>query len=500
MTADCANALESCHDHFCTLDACSTFNTPCDSADAGDGTCEYFSGSLLCEQAGQAPLDACDRRATRQEADLLCPVGYACYGSVTGDVCRQLCNPLLGADAGCAAGDGCESFVLGPDTRSSSEGFCAPVSDVGCSDQGTGVNFTFACLTPADCECPRVCAIDVGQTLGACRTPCSTSTDCAFQAEWCVGGLCRPVDCGVLLDGGSNGTPGGSCLGSNAENGTCYGPFGSGLCYRAGTSTDGCVNASTSWDSSQQCVLGSLCYPAPPPQTGVCVALCDTDAGGADCPAGYGCDQIYVDFFTSTLGECVLLGDGGCNASGRGDTQSVCDTSAHCACPFTCHDPGDGTLPYCAVPCQATADCPDPSTSCQSGICAPNACSVEDSVCDAGGAENGICQAEPFPAATLLCLQAGDAGQSCDPFGSRGNPAALCPTGQTCAEEIDGGTCAALCDPSASSACASPDVCFPRLTGISEFICTPCVDIQGFCTDSSQCCAGTCDPNSFVCL
>jgi hypothetical protein len=228
--------------------------------------------------------------------------------------------------------------------------------------------------------------------------------------------------------------------------------------------------------------------------------LCDTTAGPGACPEGYGCDQIYFEFFSSTLGECVLLGDGGCNASGRGDTQSICDTSAHCACPYTCHDPGDGTQAFCAVPCQSSTDCPDPQTSCQSGICVQNGCNGLGSLCDAGGAEDGTCQAEPFPALGLLCVQSGDAGQSCDPFGARDAPSSLCPLHQVCVQVAGGGECEPLCDPSLAGACVAPDICMPSLIGLAEGTCTACVDVQGFCTDTSQCCSGVCDSTFFVCL
>jgi hypothetical protein len=477
---------------------CDTFATACDSADAGDGTCARLGSSLLCVQAGTASPDSCDRSATRQSHGQLCPVGSGCFSAASGDVCRQLCDPAVGEATGCAAGSGCESFV-GAGSRLADEGFCVPVSDAGCASGGTGVNFEFACQTSADCECPFLCVGADGGTAGTCLTPCESSTDCASQQEWCVAGLCRPVLCGTFPDGGTNGIPGGSCTGSASETGTCFGPFGSGFCYRGGTATSTCVNAATNWDPAEQCVVGSLCYPAPP-ETGVCVSLCDTTAGAGACPAGFGCDQIFVDFFPSNLGECVLLGDGGCNASGRGDTQSICDTSAHCACPYTCHDAGDGTSAFCAVPCQTSADCPDPSTSCQAGVCLQNGCSGLGSLCDAGGAEDGTCQAEPFPALGLLCVQAGDAGQSCDPFAMRDAPSSLCPLHQACVQIAAGGLCETLCDPSTASGCTSPAICFPSLLGLAEGACTACVNVQGFCTDTSQCCAGVCDPNSFVCL
>jgi hypothetical protein len=63
----------------------------------------------------------------------------------------------------------------------------------------------------------------------------------------------------------------------------------------------------------------------------------------------------------------------------------------------------------------------------------------------------------------------------------------------------DGGTCEAMCDLSFGTlTCASPDVCVPL--GLGGDACTACVDVQGFCTDTSQCCSGTCDPDAMACL
>jgi hypothetical protein len=391
----------------------------------------------------------------------------------------------------------------------SSNGVCGPLSTAGCATDGTGLTFNFDCFSPADCECPRQCAMYPDLGYGLCLLPCTDSNQCAQiglgavggsppEENWCINGFCRPVSCGLLPDGGRNGEPGRSCAAAG-EVGTCFGIDGEGECLRAGISTDSCDNGAQSWDASKQCVAGSLCLPAVPPAAGVCVSLCDPDAGTAACPTGFGCDPIFSDLGDTSFGECVPLGNAGCNASGRGATASSCDTSAHCACPFVCHDFGDGGQ-ICAAPCQTTADCDDPSTSCQGGFCLVNGCTTPRSLCDAGGANDGVCADLPFPATGLRCVQGGTASQSCDPHGTRGTPSALCAPPLRCDAVADGGSCRVICDQGSTTlTCPSSDVCFPLGNGAGS-ACVACVDVQRFCTDASQCCQGSCDLDFFVCL
>jgi hypothetical protein len=120
-------------------------------------------------------------------------------------------------------------------------------------------------------------------------------------------------------------------------------------------------------------------------------------------------------------------------------------------------------------------------------------------LCDAGGANDGVCAALPVPATSLRCVKGGTATQSCDPHGTRAASSTLCVTPLRCDAVADGGICEAMCDLSfATLTCASPDVCFPL--GAGGDACVSCVDVQGFCTDTSQCCSGICDQTYFVCL
>jgi hypothetical protein len=286
------------------------------------------------------------------------------------------------------------------------------------------------------------------------------------------------------------------------EVGTCFGVAGVGECFRAGTSTTSCDAQGTGRDSTQQCVAGAVCVSSTPSSTaGDCVALCDPDAGTAACPAGFGCDDINFSFGDTSFGECVALGIGGCNASGRGAAAlSACDSDAHCACPATCYHPLDGGTPFCATTCATTSDCADPSTSCQEGLCLTNACDTSGSLCDAGGANDGVCASLPFPETSLRCIQGGTAVESCDPGATRAAPASLCAPPNRCDAVGDGGRCDGVCNLASTSAtCTPPEVCFPLGNGAGA-ACVACVDVQGFCTDTSQCCSGICDQTYFVCL
>ena len=126
-----------------------------------------------------------------------------------------------------------------------------------------------------------------------------------------------------------------------------------------------------------------------------------------------------------------------------------------------------------------------------------NGCDALGSLCDAGGANDGVCAALPFPATSLRCIQGGTATEGCDPNGTRVEPSSLCTAPLRCDAVADGGVCQGVC--SAALTCAAPEVCLPLGTGAGS-ACVACVDVQSFCSDTTQCCNGTCDPDVSACL
>ena len=176
-TADCTAADRSCQHGFCLYNVCSTFDTPCDSAGDGDGTCLGVS----CVQAGTAAADgACDPNAVRQMPQDLCSVGYLCLDlGIPGvaPACSALCDPQQDAGNTCPAGEGCASS--NPSFGIPSQGQCIRTGAVGCAQLATDINTERnPCLVPTDCVCPNICT-----DAGMCRIPCVTSTDCPQSSE-----------------------------------------------------------------------------------------------------------------------------------------------------------------------------------------------------------------------------------------------------------------------------------------------------------------------------
>jgi hypothetical protein len=497
-SADCLGAIQSCQSGLCTDNTCSAFNTVCDASDAGDGTCT----GTACEQNGTASPDgACDPSATRQTPQALCPAGYFCLDvGLTGTmgVCRALCDPQLGVDAGCLPGEGCAS--ANPSFGIPSQGYCVPTGDGGCANQVTSTNTEFnPCIVNADCACPEICSDG-----GVCRFPCATSTDCAEAFESCVNGICDLVFCGVLPDGGTSGVVDGICTTEGTDAGICVpaGVHTTGVCYRPGSSTTGCVVEPPSWDPADACTDGYICLSALP-DGGICGAICVPDSGTPGCPNGWTCSPYQFEQLDYLDGVCVPAGDGGCAVLPPspppevGQPPNPCIASSNCPCPAVCSSLDGGG--YCLIPCQSTGDCPDVTTSCQGGYCVTNSCETLGEVCDAGGAGDGLCV--PTIWAPKVCVQSGTATQACDHNATRADPTGLCATPLFCGY-VDGGSCEPVCDPMADAGtCTGTDICvtLPFVNG-GLGICSPCVDVQGTCLDSSQCCAGTCDLSYGTCL
>jgi hypothetical protein len=104
----------------------------------------------------------------------------------------------------------------------------------------------------------------------------------------------------------------------------------------------------------------------------------------------------------------------------------------------------------CETSCSSSADCPDPRTSCQSGSCRLNSCSLGSSgasvPCDASGSDHDDGACIPYNGvggSQGLCVLGGTAGagQACSYFALRATPATLCTPGLICVPS-NGVTCA----------------------------------------------------------
>ena len=189
-------------------------------------------------------------------------------------------------------------------------------------------------------------------------------------------------------------------------------------------------------------------------------------------------------------GACATV-DGGLVVDGGGSSElGPCGSTADCDCPLTCQldptqavtDPKNPNYPMsgrvCVVACTSTADCANPSTTCQSGFCLTSVCAGDagpffghcNAVTDAG---DGICLPTTNASGDAIgnCAPAGSAplAGACDPGGSRGSPASsLCQPGTLCIPQSDGGgvpdggpvgECQTACDALVPGGCGTGKVC-----------------------------------------
>jgi hypothetical protein len=108
--------------------------------------------------------------------------------------------------------------------------------------------------------------------------------------------------------------------------------------------------------------------------------------------------------------------------------------------------------------CVTSADCVDPTTTCQGGICQITTCpsGTRSNFCNAAASSDGTCynpaqdcQVTGPPGITdAYCLQGGDAGHFCCTTADRSTTSLLCPGGQLCVSSTAGsslGTCQGQC-------------------------------------------------------
>lgn len=164
---------------------------------------------------------------------------------------------------------------------------------------------------------------------------------------------------------------------------------------------------------------------------------------------------------TGTTGRGTSgAGPTGSGSSGGGTTAAASGTAsattgANAGGSATGGGTSGGSPPACPavlgpfVPdagCATTADCLDPSTTCQNGHCLATPCCnsptcTTQAICNAAGQEDGVCTVggggcdvlEPDGLATTpSCVQGGDAGAYCCMTADRSTPWLLCPGGEIC--------------------------------------------------------------------
>jgi hypothetical protein len=199
---------------------------------------------------------------------------------------------------------------------------------------------------------------------------------------------------------------------------------------------------------------------------------CSSCNSGETCAAGQcQCNPVSCTGNRSCQGGRCIADP--CKAGGIAQENAPCVVNADCGCPLHCkHSGGSGVLGTCQRPCQSTADCPLPDTTCQSNLCVENTCGADvgngvvNGLCNALGQNDGTCvpRTRKAPDGTMttrgVCVQSGCSLSACISNSDRTLSYALCAPGYACTGSGNTvGTCVQLCDQSAASACSTGQKC-----------------------------------------
>ncbi|MGZ3419605.1 MAG: FG-GAP repeat protein [Polyangiales bacterium] len=495
-----------------------------DSKDCKSGVC---ADGVCCDSYCGNQCEACDMPGQ---------VGH----------CSQVNGSPHGSRPPCAS-----SGVCGP-RCGASRYTCAPAPDgTSCSDDGCagGVEtHASTCDGAGSCnDVPKSCgAYACGGA--ACKTSCTTSTDCNV-GNACKSGECKPVaGLGIPCTDGSV-CPSGFCVdnvccaeSSCAAGESCATASRKGLCAKkngtscsadadcgSGHCVDGvCCNASC----TQQCEAcdrpGSegTCVPVLGPPHGTRAAC----AGGGDAICGVSCRGNRAGCEAAKLE--TPCGSDKCT-DGIEAKASTCDGVGNCktrprACsPFRCGDKA------CRTTCTTGDDC-IADAECRGGVCVlkasgpvPDRGAVTSSFqsctgaseCASGNCVEGVCCDKPCGGVCESCALPGSPG-ICTPTPYGLDPKGACAAG-ACVKTCDGkGACVdafpgAVCAPNrctgdatgvSAASCSAKDGACPAPEARVPFDCAPYACSTAFgtcfadCKDSSQCAPGfVCDPESLGC-
>lgn len=361
------------------------------------------------------------------------------------------------------------------------------------------------CERDADCGGSLVCfgaATDSlgfgGAARGYCSMGCDEVTDCTAvdRSSTCgsVGGrslclhVCRAGEPAEPADK-CLGRPDLACLSSAAlSNDDPDSDPAFGICIPMCQSDAGCAGRRCDL-STGLCTddpragdpIGAACDAAAPCAGGLCLGATETSTGFCSSFCTLGAPGCGHDGSEESAGAACLVpqiqGEG---TGDRGLCFALCDAADDCTEGFDCvPQPTSGRAGAC-LPRRPPVVPEDPGASHTDGLAA--ACE-DDGDCDDG----------------LVCLSS-----DADPFGLGGGPpegycslpceaAEDCPPGSGCAQTDGGGYCFATCDPEDSDACGGRETapCTPFGT---VGICEP------DCSDDAQCGERVCDVDQGLCV
>lgn len=415
-----------------------------------DANCAATAATPICDEASMSCVECLDDAACDGDTPVCDEPVRSCVGCVEDGDCDGRCDMTTNMCVGCLDDGDCPG------------GVCDPASD-SCLE----------CLADADCPAGSTCGED-----NVCGPQCRSDLDCMIAAPAlpvCDEGDC--VECVLFSDceEGEVCTGDNTCAPECEADADCSGDLGvclvdAGYCVEC--------DADAGCEGDAVCDLDDF----------TCASGCeeDEDCAGAD----EVCDEPAMMCVECTRDEeCLAVCDEGTNAcvdcTGDDDCErGTCEDNTCVGMCATDEDCDDAARPICGdagscIECGADMDCDD-GEICTGEVCTPGCLSDDDCL-------GAVC--DPTSRRCVGCLDDSHCaeGEVCDPMTN---------------------TCAAQCGSDAD--CVEPA---PRCAG--EGICVGCLS-EGDCPvdapwcdedrtcvgcrDDADCDAGTCDPESALCV
>jgi hypothetical protein len=414
------------------------------------------SGTCSVVPAGTDPLNQC----ADQKASNVCGTNGSCDGA---GACQ-----FYPAGTACGNAASCTGSTLTLAQTCNGAGACRTATTQMCDpfECGTGACKT-TCTTSTDCVSPNSC------TGGSCGklppgSPCSAGSAC--QSGFCAQGVCCNTACtGTCLSCALTGTPG-TCTPVPAGQT----PNPATQCAASSASTCGLDGTCNGAGACRDFPTGTQC--AAPLCSGATLTPAQTCNGSGTCQ-------------TVTAGAC----SGNLVCGSATACKTSCSTSADCVAPYLCSS-GVCTLKTPGTACTTAAECA--SGFCQQGVCCKSACTGTCMSCAVSGTA-GTCSPVPANAAPTPTTQCADAGGTSCGTNGRCDGSGKCQlygTGTQCAA----GTCvgdtltpARFCDGAGSCKTVTSTLCDPYACGTGGACKTTC-STSADCTSPASCTGTSC--------
>ncbi|MBI2392382.1 MAG: hypothetical protein HYV09_22540 [Deltaproteobacteria bacterium] len=443
--------------------------------------------------------------------------GAACSATTPGDCASGFCVDGVCCNAACSGS--CQACDLaGAVGTCGSVASGAPHGARSCAPYGVCVAGACktTCTSTSDCNATSYCVSGACVPRLARGNACSAATDCA--SGFCVDGVCCDSACAGQCQAcsltGKLGTcspvvglpipPRAACTGVD-PGGTC-GVQCNGVdvtkCNYPGKSTpcsgnsckDGVETHASLCDGAGKCSDVNKACGAYLCGAAACKSSC---AGAADCAAGYRCNA-GVCVVTEGLGE-------GCAAAAECATgfcvDGVCCGSASCAAGSSCAHPGKkGTCwKSKGTSCGTDAECA--SGFCVDGVCCESKCDGQCQACDVSGSVGTCLAIAGAPHGARAKCDDGK-GEVCAARACDGKDVAAC-AGWASGPSVSckPATCAsgkvvpeAKCDGAGGCVAGEPIACAPYACAGSACV-SSCTTFRD-CAPGNTCTAGACVPGA----